>query len=231
MIDKKRFVSILDEVETSIRFLAKSGWQGFDCSQKSIETMNTWKDNQTKKKETLEQIREDIGDCKRCKLFQNRKNIVFGFGNPKARLVFIGEGPGYEEDQQGLPFVGAAGQLLTKIIQAMDLTRNQVYICNIIKCRPQGNRNPEPGEIEICSPFLNRQIMAIKPDFICALGNFAAKTLLKTDDSISKIRGRFYDYGDIKLLPTYHPAYLLRNPNKKRDVWEDMKKLIKEMAK
>lgn len=178
--------------------------------------------------ETLEEIRIDLGNCRRCKLAKSRTNIVFGSGDPKARLVFVGEGPGFEEDKQGEPFVGAAGRLLTKIIQSINLTREKVYICNIIKCRPPGNRNPSPDEIKACFPFLKRQIAAIKPDFICALGTFAAQALLNTEEPISKLKGRFHDYKGIKVLPTYHPAYLLRNPDKKRDVWEDMKMLMKE---
>ena len=170
-----------------------------------------------------------MGDCRRCGLAAGRKHIVFGTGNPRARLVFVGEGPGHEEDQQGEPFVGAAGQLLTKIIQAMKLDRKEVYICNIIKCRPPGNRNPAPDEIEACSPFLERQIAAIQPDFICALGTFAAQTLLATSVPISKLRGKFHAYRGVRVLPTYHPAFLLRNPERKRDVWEDVQELMREM--
>jgi len=175
--------------------------------------------------ENLDTIRHELGDCRRCKLHKGRKHIVFGEGNPQARLVFVGEGPGHDEDVQGLPFVGRAGQLLTKIIQSIDLNREDVYICNIIKCRPPGNRNPERDEIEACLPFLQRQLKAIEPEFICALGTFAAQTLLQTKTPISKLRGTFHAYEGIRLLPTYHPAFLLRNPNKKRDVWEDVQKL------
>jgi DNA polymerase len=141
----------------------------------------------------------------------------------------VGEGPGYDEDQKGEPFIGAAGQLLTKIIEAIKYTRDQVYICNIIKCRPPGNRNPLPNEIEACLPFLKRQLAAINPDVICALGTFAAQALLDTTLPISKLKGRFHEYDGIRVLPTYHPAYLLRNPGKKRDVWEDMQKLMKAL--
>jgi DNA polymerase len=144
--------------------------------------------------------------------------------------MFVGEAPGFDEDQQGVPFVGKAGQLLTKIIQAINLTRDQVYICNVIKCRPPGNRDPEADEILACVPFLNRQIASIQPEFICALGTFAAQTLLKTTLPISKLRGRFHDYNGIRLLPTFHPSYLLRSPDKKREVWEDMKLLMNEMS-
>ena len=174
---------------------------------------------------TLEEVREELGDCHRCKLHSTRKNIVFGAGNPKAKLIFVGEGPGRDEDLQGKPFVGLAGQLLTKIIQAIQLTREEVYIANIIKCRPPGNRNPEPDEIQACEPFLIKQLEAIRPKLICALGTFAAQTLLKTEERISLLRGKFHQYQGIPLMPTYHPAYLLRNPNFKRDVWEDLKKI------
>jgi len=179
--------------------------------------------------DSLECIVADMGDCRRCKLSTSRTHIVFGAGSPSAVLMFVGEAPGFDEDQQGIPFVGKAGQLLTRIIQAINLTRDQVYICNVIKCRPPGNRNPVPDEILACSPFLNRQIASIQPQFICALGTFAAQTLLKTTQPISKLRGQFYDYNGIRLLPTFHPSYLLRNPDKKREVWEDMKLLMNEM--
>ena len=174
---------------------------------------------------TLAEVREEIGDCKRCKLHRARKTIVFGEGNEKARLMFIGEGPGYDEDVQGRPFVGRAGQLLTKIIQSINLPREEVYITNIVKCRPPQNRNPEPDEIQSCHPFLMMQIRVIQPDIICALGTFSAQTLLKTDTKITALRGRLYDLEGIKVIPTYHPAFLLRNPERKREVWEDMKKI------
>ena len=226
--DHENFAATIEEIKKYLWFLAETGCQGFDCSQKSLETLKLWGSNEVVLPESLEEIRIDLGDCRRCELSQNRSNIVFGSGNPQARLVFVGEGPGYEEDQKGEPFVGAAGQLLTKIIQSISLTRETVYICNIVKCRPPGNRNPLPEEIKACLPFLKRQIATIKPDFICALGTFAAQALLNTQEPISKLKGRFYDYMGIKVLPTYHPAYLLRNPDKKRDVWEDMKMLRKE---
>jgi len=180
--------------------------------------------------ETLEEIRADLGDCTRCRLSENRKNIVFGEGNPRARLLFVGEGPGGDEDVQGRPFVGAAGQLLTKIIGAMGLTREEVYIANIIKCRPPNNRNPQPDEIETCFPFLRRQIDAIRPEVICALGKFAAQTLLQTDAPISRLRNRFHDYRGIAVMPTFHPAYLLRNEASKRDTWQDVKKIMKRLG-
>ena len=171
-------------------------------------------------------IREDIGDCTRCKLCnQGRKQIVFGVGSPNADLMFVGEAPGRDEDIQGIPFVGRAGQKLTQIIEAIGLTREDVYIANVIKCRPPENRNPEPDEVESCEPFLFRQIDSIKPKVIVALGTFAAKSLLKTTDSISRLRGRVFDYRGAKLVPTFHPAFLLRNPACRREVWEDMKKV------
>jgi DNA polymerase len=172
----------------------------------------------------LSAVRQDIGDCTRCKLHGlGRKQIVFGVGNPNADLMFVGEAPGADEDIQGIPFVGRAGQLLTKIIEAIGLTRDDVYIANVIKCRPPQNRNPEPDEVETCEPFLFRQIDIIKPKVIVGLGKFAAQTLLRTLDPISRLRGRVYDYRGAKLIPTFHPAYLLRNPASKREVWEDMK--------
>ena len=225
----KELKEAFDGMDRYLRFLAESGCRGFDCSTESLQKMAAWGHPKSPVAETLKDVRRDLGDCRRCKLSEHRKNIVFGAGNPNARLVFVGEGPGSEEDQRGEPFVGAAGQLLTKIIEAMNYTREQVYICNIIKCRPPGNRNPMPDEIQACSPFLRRQISSIKPDFICALGTFAAQTLLETSVPISKLKGCFHDYMGIRVLPTYHPAYLLRNPGKKRDVWEDMQKLMKAL--
>ena len=227
---------------------------------------------------TLEEVRKELGDCLRCKLHRTRRTLVFGEGNKKAKLMIIGEGPGYEEDVQGKPFIGKAGQLLTKILQSIHLSREEVYITNIIKCRPPQNRNPELEEIQTCYPFLLKQIHAIQPQIICALGTFAAQTLLKTDAKITTLRGRFYEFtplespaihgrdinkssrrvesttiplaesslphrkgegkassflrefAGIKVVPTYHPAYLLRNPERKREVWEDMKQISKWMV-
>ena len=180
----------------------------------------------------LAAVRDELGDCTRCKLCKGRKTIVFGEGDPDAVLVFVGEGPGQEEDQQGRPFVGAAGQLLTDIIvKGMKLNREDVYICNIVKCRPPDNRNPEPDEIEACEPFLIKQLQAIRPGVIVALGNVAVKTLLKTKEGITKLRGTWRTYQGIPLMPTFHPAYLLRNPSDKKLVWEDIKKVLAEMEK
>jgi DNA polymerase len=177
--------------------------------------------------DALASVRADVGDdCSRCKLHRlGRSQIVFGVGNPAADLMFVGEAPGADEDIQGEPFVGRAGQLLTKIIEAIGMTREEVYIANVIKCRPPNNRNPEPDEVEQCAPFLFRQIDIIKPKVIVALGKFAAQCLLKTNDPITRIRGREYKYRDAILMPTYHPAYLLRTPSAKREVWEDMKRV------
>lgn len=180
---------------------------------------------------SLEDIRAVIGDCTRCKLSAGRNKIVFGVGNPQADLVIVGEAPGRDEDQQGEPFVGRAGKLLTDIIAAIGLSRGDVYICNVIKCRPPENRNPEPDEVETCSPFLKAQIQAIRPKLLCALGKFAAQTLSNSDTPISKLRGEFFDFAGIPTMVTYHPAYLLRNPAAKKDVWEDMKKLHAELCR
>lgn len=177
--------------------------------------------------DTLERIREDIGaDCARCKLSKARKNIVFGVGNPKADLVFIGEGPGHDEDVQGEPFVGRAGKLLTQMIEAMGLRREDVYICNVVKCRPPENRLPEKDEIATCSPFLLRQIAVIQPKVLCALGACAAQTLLQTTQGISRFRGEWFDLLGAKFIATYHPAYLLRNPVAKGEVWKDLQKIM-----
>ena len=179
--------------------------------------------------ETLENVRKNLGDCKRCKLGTTRKNLVFGDGNPKARLVFVGEGPGADEDEKGEPFVGDAGRMLTRIITAMGIKREEAYICNEVKCRPPGNRNPESDEIEACAPFLLRQLNSVKPEVIVALGKFAAQTLLETKEPISKLRGRFRNFHGIPLMPTYHPSYLLRsggNSDSFWDVWGDMTQVL-----
>jgi DNA polymerase len=174
--------------------------------------------------EALVAIRQDLGECARCKLHGlGRRQIVYGVGNPAADLMFVGEAPGADEDVQGEPFVGRAGQLLTKIIEAIELRREDVYIANVIKCRPPQNRNPEQDEVDTCEPFLFRQVDVIQPKVIVALGTFAARALLRTLDPISRLRGRVFEYRGAKLIPTFHPAYLLRNPASKREVWEDMK--------
>jgi len=223
----------MEEVRRTLLSLAELGIKGVDLSSESIQTLSRWgtpgkgaPSGAPEQAETLEQIRSDLGDCRRCGLADTRTHLVFGAGIPKARIVFVGEAPGYEEDAQGEPFVGAAGKLLTKIIQAMGLSREEVYICNILKCRPPGNRNPLPDEIDVCRPFLDRQLAAISPGCICALGKFAAQTLLDTQAPISKLRGRFFEYNGIRIMPTFHPAYLLRNPEGKRDVWNDIQQIM-----
>ena len=179
--------------------------------------------------ETLDAIRQDLGDCQRCGLGASRKKLVYGVGNPSARLVLVGEAPGREEDQKGEPFVGEAGRLLDKILQAMGLQRADVYICNVLKCRPPDNRDPQPEEVATCEAFLVRQIAAIKPQVIVGLGRFAVQSLLQSKVPISRIRGEWQSYHGIPLMPTYHPAYLLRNPEGKRDVWEDMKEVMRRL--
>lgn len=182
------------------------------------------------KQETLEQIRKNLGDCQRCKLGATRNKLVFGAGNPKARLVFVGEGPGADEDQQGEPFVGDAGKMLNRIISAMGLQREEVYICNVVKCRPPQNRNPEKDEIAACSPFLLRQLHSIKPEVIVALGTFAAQTVLGSKEPISRLRGKFHDFHGVPLMPTYHPSYLLRsggNSDSFWTVWDDMTQVLR----
>ena len=180
--------------------------------------------------DTLERIREDLGECTRCQLHLQRNKIVFGVGNPRAELVFVGEGPGHDEDMQGVPFVGRAGKLLTQMIEAMGLQRELVYICNVVKCRPPENRKPEDVEMATCSPFLYRQLDVIRPKAIVCLGATAAQALLKTKDSISRFRGKWFDYRGTKLLVTYHPAYLLRNPAAKGDVWKDLQKVMAHLG-
>lgn len=231
-------------VRNTLTYMKASGCKGFDCSPETLKTLadlrvmrpdaRTTDDGRGTPPhpapETLESIRADLGECTRCQLCRRRTHIVFGEGDPRARLVFVGEGPGYEEDQSGRPFVGPAGQLLTRIIAAMGLSREAVYICNVVKCRPEGNRNPEPDEIACCLPFLNRQLTAIGPQVVCALGGVAAKTLLDTDAPISRLRGRFHTVMGMSVMPTYHPAYLLRNPEKKRDVWADVQLIMKRLG-
>jgi DNA polymerase len=227
------FTRILHDIGNALRYLKQSGCTGFDCSPQSLATLDRLglppKSENRGENESLKAIRADLGDCTRCPLSRSRTNIVFGQGNPDARLVFVGEGPGYEEDQSGQAFVGPAGQLLTKIIAAMQLTRETVYICNIVKCRPPGNRNPQPEEIHCCLPFLKRQLAVIKPRVVCALGKVAAQVLLDTHAPISRLRGRFHDYSGIAVMPTFHPAYLLRNPERKREVWADVQQIMKQL--
>ncbi|MBL7085353.1 MAG: uracil-DNA glycosylase [Candidatus Omnitrophica bacterium] len=183
------------------------------------------------KTETLEQLRQELIKCRQCPLYKTRINPVLGEGNPRTRLVFVGEAPGREEDLQGLPFVGRAGELLTRIIEAMGLKRKDVYISNVLKCRPPQNRNPLPSEIAACRDYIGQQLEIINPRVICCLGKFACQALLNQDFPITKLRGKFQDYRGIKVMPTFHPAYLLRNPSAKRLVWEDMQKIMVELKK
>jgi DNA polymerase len=180
----------------------------------------------------LADLRVEIGDCTRCRLCEKRTQVVFGVGNPRADLMFVGEGPGYEEDRQGRPFVGKAGQLLNRIIQAMDMSRDEVYIANVVKCRPPENRTPLPDETSTCSPFLLRQISIIRPRIVCALGGVAVQALLQTSTPVSRLRGELRSLPDgTPVMPTFHPAYLLRNPEKKKEVWEDMKKVMEYLSR
>lgn len=190
------------------------------------EIMRTKKNVSKKNALTLESVQNELGDCTRCKLSKGRTNIVFGVGDPKAKLMFVGEAPGHDEDLKAEPFVGRAGQLLTKMIEAMGFKRSDVFIANIIKCRPPDNRYPEDDEVEQCIPFLVKQIEAIKPKIIVSLGNLATQTLLQTKTGITALHGTFKEYCGTPLMPTYHPAFLLRNPNMKKPCWEDLKKVI-----
>ncbi|MBI2501089.1 MAG: uracil-DNA glycosylase [Deltaproteobacteria bacterium] len=196
------------------------------AEEKGVDSLSYKRPQKPSPEESLKKIREEIGNCTRCKLCQGRTHIVFGVGDPRARLMFVGEGPGRDEDLQGEPFVGRAGQLLTKMIEAMGYKRADVYIANIVKCRPPENRLPEPDEVTICSPFLIKQIHAICPQVIVTLGSLAAQTLLHTKEGITKIRGNFQSFEGIQLMPTFHPAYLLRNPPMKKPCWEDLKKVM-----
>jgi DNA polymerase len=235
MVNRQGLRAILGEISRTLRQMRDAGIRGFDCAPERVQKLNAWgrpvrpaAAESTSAAESLTEIRAQLGDCRRCALCRSRTHIVFGAGNPQARLMFIGEGPGHEEDRAGEPFVGAAGQLLNRIIEAIRLQREEVYIANVVKCRPPGNRLPQPEEIAACSPFLRRQIRAIGPLLICTLGSCAAQSLLNTTEAVSRLRGRFFEYEGIRVLPTFHPAYLLRNPEKKREVWEDMKLLMKE---
>jgi uracil-DNA glycosylase family 4 len=179
---------------------------------------------------SLDELRQYIGDCRRCKLCQGRMKLVFGEGSPEAKLVFVGEGPGRDEDLAGRPFVGEAGRLLTRIVAAMGLTREEVYICNVVKCRPPKNRDPEEDEVEACLPFLREQLNLVRPQVICTLGRVAGQTLLGKEFRITRGRGSWYTFMETPLMPTFHPAYLLRNPSAKRQVWEDIQKVMKRLG-
>lgn len=214
---KDEIHGLLSDIKTFLEYQKASGINLFELSSKSDHVSDS-----------LEIIRKEVEGCTRCRLHKTRTRAVPGEGRGDARLVFIGEGPGRDEDIQGRPFVGKAGQLLTRIIEAINLKREDVYITNIVKCRPPENRNPREDEIKACESYLQRQLDIIKPKIICALGTFAAQALLGSEIPISRLRGKFHTYRNIKLMPTYHPAYLLRNPSEKRAVWEDMQMIQKE---
>ncbi len=226
-------VRMIRQIRESLIHLKQIGCTGFECDPECLDRLarlTALPATRTAGPESLSSIRADLGECTRCPLCRGRNHIVFGEGDPKARLIFVGEGPGADEDRCGRPFVGAAGQLLTKIIQAMNLNREEVYIGNIVKCRPPENRNPTPDEIEKCLPFIKRQIAAINPKVICTLGSVAARALLGTQVPVSRLRGQFQTFMGLPVMPTYHPAYLLRSPEKKRDVWNDVQKIMKILA-
>jgi len=224
-VSEPHLSEILESLKTHAEYRKACGIKYYQESERPKRI------NLEDKQTALDNIIKQMGDCKRCKLHATRKNIVFGEGNPDAGLVFVGEAPGADEDVQGHPFVGKAGQLLTKIIEAIDLKRSDVYIANILKCRPPSNRNPEGDEITACIPFLKKQLEIIDPKIICTLGNVATRALLDTNAGITRLRGRFHEFSGIKVMPTYHPSYLLRDPSKKRETWEDMKIIKKEYFK
>jgi uracil-DNA glycosylase family 4 len=227
----KEFQKIVNDITLYLKYQRTLGMEvpSPEDEQAMLKVLDELEENLSSKEKTfagtlgtLDAVREELGECTRCSLCSSRKNIVFGKGDPHASLVFVGEAPGGDEDLAGEPFVGEAGQLLTRIIQSIKLRREDVYICNVIKCRPPKNRDPKPEEVEACFPFLKKQLEAIRPRFICALGKFAAQTLLGTTERISQLRGKVFEFEHIKLVPTFHPASLLRNPEWKRAVWQDM---------
>lgn len=230
-VSPQSFAAAVDEAKRYLACVSDLGCKGFDCSKQSLEALSSWgkprmRKTPVKAPQGLDQIRADLGDCKRCALGHRRTHLLVGEGHPHARLMFIGEAPGFDEDMQGRPFAGDSGQLLAKMIEAMGLTLDQVYITHIVKCRPTENRNPLPEEIQACFPFLKRQIQAINPEVICTLGAFATQVLLGKHESVSTLRGMFHDYGPHKVMPTFHPAFLLRKPENKREAWEDLKKIM-----
>lgn len=224
----ERIAELADQVRQHIERLSSLGFDGLPSASGSSVCAPDVKIESTgaADAEQLMKLRTEVLSCRKCdELARGRSTVVFGSGNPSAQLVFVGEAPGFHEDQQGLPFVGRAGELLTKMIEAMGLKRQNVFICNVLKCRPPNNRNPLPEEIMNCQPYLERQLDLIKPKVICAMGNFAAQTLLKSPRSITQLRGNVYEFKGIPCVPTFHPAYLLRNPADKRKAWEDLKRV------
>ncbi len=223
---EEEFKEIIGQIKNHLIMNKEMGLEPPTLSPSTLDYLQT----RPSQLNSIEDLREFIGDCRRCKLHQGRTNLVFGEGSPEARLVLVGEGPGREEDLAGAPFVGEAGKLLTRIIKAMGLTRETVYICNVVKCRPPNNRDPEGDEIETCIPFLKKQIDLIGPQVICTLGRIAGQALFGDQFKISEERGTWHSFMDIPLMPTYHPAYLLRNPSAKRQVWEDVQKVMRHMG-
>jgi len=224
--------ALAQKLQTRLDHL-KSTKVPFALAQKDnpvIEKSNISSAHSSDKKSLLDAIRQDVGNCTRCGLHKTRTHIVFGSGNANADLVFVGEAPGEEEDKQGLPFVGRAGQLLTKMITAMELSRDEVYICNVVKSRPPNNRNPSEEEVQACEPFLKAQLAAIQPKVIVGLGKYACQTLLSTQTPITQLRGQWNTYEKIPFMPTYHPAYLLRSPNKKHETWQDLQEVMKRLG-
>ena len=238
--DERASAELLEVIEMTRQFLEREKLRGLQHVVMGRETWGALEGAVEKAHESatksdaarlLAELNELASGCTKCKLSETRTNVVFGEGNPYAKLVFVGEAPGADEDRQGLPFVGKAGQLLTRIIEAIQVKRSEVYICNILKCRPPGNRTPTSHEIECCIPYLMKQLEAINPPIICALGNVAAQTLLRTKAPMNRVRGRFHKFGGALLMPTYHPAALLRNPAYKRSVWEDVQIIQSEYEK
>ena len=218
---------LANELRAWLDWARESGLQNLAPEKRTVEPVEV---TPKVKLPLLDAVRTELGECTRCKLHKTRTNIVFGVGNPEARLMFVGEAPGEDEDLQGFPFVGKAGQLLTKMIEAMGLRREDVYICNTVKCRPPNNRNPEPDELLACEPFLKGQLGAVKPEAIVTLGKFAAQSLLRESTPITRLRGQWREYEGIPVMPTFHPAYLLRSPAEKGKVWDDLKQVMKKLG-
>jgi DNA polymerase len=234
---KQELMNVVGQIKAQLTYSQEIGLDAPFLSSKTLNylTKGPQKDTTPLREgscwNSLQELEDFISNCVRCRLSRERRNIVFGEGLPNARLVFVGEAPGVEEDVRGKPFVGRAGKLLTDIIKAMGLTREEAYICNIVKCHPPANRDPEQDEIGTCLPFLKGQISLIKPEIICTLGRVPAQALVDKDFKITRDRGQWQGFCGIPLMPTYHPAYLLRYPQAKRQVWEDMKKVMKELEK
>ena len=224
-MSREALATVTHAVQQYVRYMQRLGVEELPL-QVSVDAAD-WA---PRSEAALQQLADSVRECERCGLHRSRTQVVFGVGDPTADLVFVGEAPGESEDRQGEPFVGPSGQLLTRIIEAMGLRREQVYIMNIVKCRPPNNRDPRPDELAACRPILQAQLDCLQPRVICTLGKFASQALLQTEESISRLRGRFHKLGEIPVMPTYHPAYLLRNPNEKRAVWQDMQAIQKMLG-